>query len=449
MLSGSHNPRTHASVACAGVVFALAGCGSSADDGRKNGQPTWTDAPASVSIGQGQGATVGAHFADPDGDPVTASVDAPADLEATLGTDQILLHANYAVSGPTSVGVTLSDGKSDPVAASLAVDVKPLAWGASAAWTSAGPEAREHGTFIVDDAGGRAVLVGGSGYAPQLTPLDDVWEFAFATTSWTKLTPTGDLPSGGGSRRAAQIPGTSTAYLFGGYGANQASNNELYRVDVDGGVAFTLVQQDNPPPARALHAFAYDAVGDRFVAFGGIDSQIFGDTWLMHLEGDRAVWTELDTPVAPSPRYGFFYGFDTEARRLIVYSGAQGTTMLDPARDVWALDLAREPPVWSKLLEGDADGVPPGRRNGCSVFDPSGPRLYVFGGTGDGSTTEPGLFALDVRPGKEQWVELTLADEPAVRSSGFGFYDATGDRTFFGFGNTTGGVFRDVTPLGY
>ena len=92
--------------------------------------------------------------------------------------------------------------------------------------------------------------------------------------------------------------------------------------------------------------------------------------------------------LSPSPRYGFFYGVDQQLGQLFLFSGAQGTTTLDPAQDTWQLDMRADPPVWQKLLDGAADGVPPGRRNGCAVWDPSGPRLLVFGGTADAKTSE-------------------------------------------------------------
>lgn len=109
--------------------------------------------------------------------------------------------------------------------------------------------------------------------------------------------------------------------------------------------------------------------------------------------------------------------------------------------------MRADPPKWELLAEGDT--VPPGRRNGCTVFDPTGPRLFVFGGTADAMTTEPGLFAFDARPGKPAWAELALADEPTLRSSGIGFFDTSRGRTLLGFGNTSNAVFRDWGHLGY
>jgi hypothetical protein len=93
--------------------------------------------------------------------------------------------------------------------------------------------------------------------------------------------------------------------------------------------------------------------------------------------------------------------------------------------------------------------MPFGRRNGCGVFDPIGRRLFVFGGTANRLTTEPGLFVFDVRPEKLSWSRLELPGAPPLRTSGFGFYDGASDRIFLGFGNGVFQSYRDLTPLGY
>jgi hypothetical protein len=103
--------------------------------------------------------------------------------------------------------------------------------------------------------------------------------------------------------------------------------------------------------------------------------------------------------------------------------------------------------VWSQVLDGSEPNHPPGRRNGCYVLDPRGPSLYVFGGTSDGLTTQPGLFALDMRPGNEGFSEIDRLSAPPVRSSDFGFYDATVDAVSCAFGNNPN-AYTDVATIG-
>jgi hypothetical protein len=50
-----------------------------------------------------------------------------------------------------------------------------------------------------------------------------------------------------------------------------------------------------------------------------------------------------------------------------IYSRAQGTSAVKPARDLWALDTRSPEPSYVMLAEGE--DVPEGRRNGCFVVD--------------------------------------------------------------------------------
>jgi hypothetical protein len=448
-------PRFSRALTPLAAVFIVA-CGSdpAAPPGPPpNISPTWSDAPtAPINVGQGQSISIPLTLKDPDaGDTPTATIDPAAlapDLEAEIDGTSIAVRAGYTLMGQTSFVVSLSDGRGDPVSIEVTLNVAPIRWLSTESWgATEGPEAREHGSFLVDTGKNRALLIGGSGYAPQGTALGDVWSYDLATSAWTMVTPTGDVPPPAGSRRAAQIPGTTMAYLFGGYGEAFAPSDELYRVTFDGEApVFALIPQMGPPPARSLHMFTYDAETDRFFVFGGFGATVLGDTWMMKLEGDQAVWTKLSPATDPSPRYGFFYGVDEVNGRVILFSGAQGSQAINAADDTWVLDMRSEPPTWTLAAEGDA--VPPGRRNGCAIFDPSGPRLFVFGGTSNGMTTEPGLFAFDARPGRSAWATLELADEPALRSSGMGFYDPLTGHTLLGFGNDAK-LYRDLSTIGY
>ena len=386
------------------------------------------------------------------GNTVAELIDVPSGIEAKLGDGTVELFADYRSADAATLGVKLEAGhEGGGVTADAAIDlaVKALSWGANHRDTATGPEAREHAAVIVDEAGGRMILHGGSGYSPYLDPLDDTWAYDLNTLQWSELEATGDIPSGGGSRRVAQIPGTSRAFLHGGYGEGGRDNDELYEVDFsDGGVHFTKVLQLNTTGVRALHAFFYDAESERFFIFGGVGRN---DVWQMQLtDSGSASWTKLTLDdEGPTPRYGFFWGFDAANRRLVVYSGAQGTATLDPAHDTWALDVSVSPPKWTLLDDGSSEEAPPGRRNGCMSFDPTGPRLFIFGGTPDAQTSAPGFYVFDARPGHEKWTRLEREGEPVVRSSGVGFYDPIGERNFFGFGNTRSAAYNDLTPLQY
>lgn len=179
----------------------------------------------------------------------------------------------------------------------------------------------------------------------------------------------------------------------------------------------------DPPLSRALHAFFRDPETDTYWSWGGLEG--FAPTarlLRMTLVDGVARWTVAETAEAPSPRYGFFYAFDPERGHLTVFGGAQATAMaFDPAQDVWRLDLRSDPPTWTRLVE---DTAAPGRRNGVFAFDPTGPRMWVFGGTADARTTEPGLWAIDTITGEAE--EVARDGEPPLRSSDAGLFDPGG-----------------------
>ncbi len=435
---------------CLVLGLVLAGCTSerTPPDDAANTAPTVTlDA---LAVGQGQTIAVDLMAADAEGDEIVAieALSPHAGLEAAVVDGSLTLHASPDLAGPIALTLRATDARDAAGEQIHSVDIPPIGWRNATSWQSAGPEAREHGAMLIDAEGRYALLIGGSGYDPYLEPLGDVWRFDLDANTWSAVTPSGDVPPPGGSRRVAQLPGTTTAYLFGGYGEGSGVFGELYRVDHQGGEAvFTLVEQVNPPPARALHAFVYDPVTERFFAFGGFGQGVYGDTWSMQLDGGVAHWTEHVLAAAPSRRYGFFYGFDADSGRLILFSGAQGTAAVNPAHDTWALDVRSDPPSWQLLLDEAAS--PPGRRNGCMIFDPSGPRLWVFGGTPDAMTTAPGLWSFDARPGHEAWAQVVRDGEPPLRSSGFGAYDPLTEQVWLGFGNSSSGVYRDLHALGY
>jgi hypothetical protein len=441
------------------LLTTVAGCGS--DDERDPPKdepdppdpPAWTDAPGEpLIIGQGQSLSIPLTVVSED-QVHSVIVAAPPGIEAAPAPDapELDIYASYdAAPGVPPIAVELTHEGHANVPYQVTLDVRPIAWLPRVTWTNAeGPEAREHAAVIVDDPGRQVFMIGGSGYMPQFVPLADVWRYDLGTSTWSEVTPAGDVPQAAGSRRVAGSAEPGVFYMFGGYGEGNANFDELYRVRVDGqSLTFTLIDQDNAPSARALHGFAYDSVADRYVMFGGAGNAPLDDLWTMEIAGDVATWSEvIPAGAAPSARYGFFYGVDEVLGRLYLFSGAQGFASVNPAEDTWVLDMRADPPAWTLLLEGD--GVtPPGRRNGCTVFDPTGPRMFVFGGTPDGMNSTPGLWVFDARPEHARWQQLVRDEEPPIRSSGFGFFDPTTGHSVLGFGNDAG-IYRDWNTIGY
>ncbi|MEM1183564.1 MAG: FKBP-type peptidyl-prolyl cis-trans isomerase [Planctomycetota bacterium] len=330
--------------------------------------------------------------------------------------------------------------------ASPALATVDPSWGTHVEWTEEGPVAREHASVMA--FGDTVVVYAGSGYEPQLQPLADAWAYDVATRSWTELELAGDIPTPGGSKRVAQEPGADHAYLFAGYGEGFAINNDLHLAKLDGEtLRFERLEQDNAPPARALHAFGFDPKERRFVAALGIDPQtgFLADTWTGTFDETGAVrWTQVEA--APTEgRFGFAFGFDTETGQLVTHSGQvpSQTEPLATTQALWVLDTRAVPPVWTGF-----EAPPVGRRNPNFAFDDEHDRLVIWCGTADARTNVPGLVTIERTPAGS-WVVREHDDDeaPPRRSSGFGFAHPSNDSVLLGFGNSAEGRYTDWVTI--
>lgn len=395
--------------------------------------PALLDLPASVTVREGRSASF--------------VLDAELDVEASEPLTIVRDGDTVTITAPLGA----SDGSlTVNEADTIDVTVTPLAFERSE-WLDDGPKAREHGAMFVSADGATIYMMQGGGYPnfPSQEVIDDAWQLDVASGTWSPWETSGDVPPAAGSRRAAQAPSGDIGFLFGGYDGDFVGNDELYRVDLATGVFTRIASQNAGPPPRALHAFAFDADGNRVIVYGGFyfdaggAQDILADTWigLLDDESDTVAWLEVSG--GPPARYGMFFGFDELSSSFVVWSGAGFPSRADRInahQDTWVLDL--ETSAWREL--GTLEGAPAGRRNGCGVVDGVTRGLYVFGGTSDGATSEPGMFALDLE--RERWIAIAGRDgEPPVRSSSFGA-PLPGGGIVCGMGNDDA-TYRDVFML--
>jgi len=334
----------------------------------------------------------------------------------------------------------------------LPQDAAAPQWGQLLQWSLDGaPQAREHAAFVPDPLRARAVMLAGSGYRPYGAPLGDAWAFDFGSQDWTELKLVGDEIIPGGSRRVSPIDGG--AFLHGGYAEGFESVGELWRLQFESRqVVVELIPQENPPPARLLHAFACDPAGERFVVFGGGgDDQALADTWIGQRTEAGVRWEQLNTTQDPGSRFGFSFAHDIQNGLLLVCGGQippedEEQTAMVVARDLWALDFTAEAPQWTRLAEYSSDAFP-GRRNPAFTFDDDGGDLFVWGGTGDGASALPDLYVVRTREPGAPVERITQPDTVATRASGFGVIDRTHNRALLGFGNTSAGPFDDLVEV--
>lgn len=379
-------------------------------------------------------------------DAVVSVAGVPEDWRVDLASDRPVLQIRvpYGIQGRYEISLALTCG-ADTGRGSIAVDVRPIV--ARDISAPNGPDAREHALLWVD--GDSLFLFGGFSFSPrQFTVVSDVWAFDLIAGAWSEVAAVGDIPLDAGGRLAT-VPGSREVVLFGGSDQQNVVSGDVSAFDPMSST-FTTVSSA-AANGTLLGAFIYDAPRDRYLSVCGYGDAISCDVHAY----DRASksWTELDvsgsgSEEAPAGRYGFFYAHDTEEQRLIIFSGAQNPrpgNSVNPAADTWALELAEDPPRWVQIA--GVDGTPPGRRNGCTAYDPVGHRMFVFGGTPDARTTEEGLWALSLDRGAESWSRVEVEGLMPARSSGSGVYDPGRARVLFGFGNSSTAIYDDLWAL--
>jgi hypothetical protein len=430
-----------------------------ADSGVTDGGPTDSGAPpcaitgltAEVRLSEGGRGEIAWA---PDGDVTATTLTATAGFVVTLGANgrSASILAPYDTEGNFEIGIHQTCGNVS-TDATVPIVLRRLAFSAIAAWNPGvtGPDEREHPMMFIDGANpDRLLLYGGYSFHPrQYTMVTDFWAFDLVGEVWSPIT-TIDSPQRAGGRLVA-FPDRAEAMFAGGADANDTAQLAFDRVAITGTVAnwssVNLAIQHQSAKETQLGALIYDAPRDRYLSVCGVtDFEVHCQIGELASDGRYSV-IDPAPGEQPTPRYGFFAAHDEANQRLVIFSGAQTPIRgnpVNPAGDTWALHLDEAPPRWEKIL--DADPRVPGRRNGCSAFDPIGKRLFVWGGTPDARDTTPGLFALDLGSPAASIVEVQITTLRPVRSSCSATYDPSRHRILFGFGNDDD-IYADLVAL--
>jgi len=189
-----------------------------------------------------------------------------------------------------------------------------------------------------------------------------------------------------------------------------------------GGVAWQQLNPTNAPPARRLHAMAYDSGLDRMVLFGGETpaGSTLQDTW----EWDGTNWLQRLPATSPPPLRRHKMAYDAARGRTVLFGG---TSVGGHLNETWAWDGTD----WSRHLP---PASPPARFNHALAYDSVRARIVLFGGMA-GQT-----FADTWEWDGATWIQRTPAQAPAARRNHAMAFDAARQRvTLFG------GI--DATPV--
>ncbi|MBM3331997.1 T9SS type A sorting domain-containing protein [candidate division WOR-3 bacterium] len=359
------------------------------------------------------------------------------------------------------------------------------------------PEGRSNCATCFDTVARRAYFFGGFYYPGRFVFYNDLYMLDMNLLTWTKLQPMGRIPSERRCPGGAYDPWNDNFITFGGETHAGFSNESPY---IHLGQDRELRWQGFPPAPRSVATIIIDELGRQAVLYGGGASGNFGDVWTLSLDGKRGyAWESLPaTGTAPTPRHGHTAIYDPVLRRMIVFGGRNGMTLL---KDVWALDLGTSawqrlyptgtpPPgpvyitgiyspirrslvvfggndlytgyndvyellldslVWRKL---SPSGPPPAPRWSYNAFYGSGSdwcnRLVIFGGqTYDGHFVKD-LWSLDLTPGFEAWHKLIPGGVVTEgRSNCATCYDSVTRRAYFfgGFNYERGTYYNDLYML--
>ncbi len=183
------------------------------------------------------------------------------------------------------------------------------------------------------------------------------------------------------------------------------------------------------PPARKLHAMAFDENRHRIVLFGGYDgSNKLDDTW----EFDGFNWTEISCASSPSARYrpGMIYAGNSQ--KVILFGGYDGAQK----NDFWEYDGTN----W--IENTTVTNSPSIRSRHTMAYDSSRNTILLFGGL-DGTWNRVN-DTWEYNFSSNSWTELTPAASPPGRSDHTIVYDSHRDKIVLFGGNTGSARVKDT-----
>lgn len=159
---------------------------------------------------------------------------------------------------------------------------------------------------------------------------------------------------------------------------------------------------------RTDHAAVWDPEADAMIVFGGRtdeDAKSSTDELRRLTLGADAAWQSL-TPAGrrPGKRFGHSAVYDAGRKRMVVFGGT--TDWKKGIGEVWSLDLSQgwDKAAWKELQPAGAG--PSARFDHGAAYLPGLNWMIVFGGSPDGNRELADLFALDLAVDPPKWIKL-------------------------------------------
>jgi hypothetical protein len=237
---------------------------------------------------------------------------------------------------------------------------------------------------VYDPVRDRMLLFGGRRWASDAQPLLDAFALTLSgTPTWSRLAGSGDAPAFPDGFTWAVSDPRRDRLLVGTYGSPR-----LHALDLGTSVWTSLATAAPPQPQHPIvrgGSIVLDTANDRLVCFGGLwedgETRSFTNA-VSDLRLGAAVpeWREVSTAgPLPAARAHHAAAYDAAGQRLLVYGGWWGTAYGDISQHADAQQLtlpASGTPVWSALPSAEAGG-----RMAQGAVAALG-EMVVFGGAG-------------------------------------------------------------------
>jgi hypothetical protein len=273
--------------------------------------------------------------------------------------------------------------------------------------TVGAPPARDSHSAVYDSVNNRMIVFGGEVFSSGAI-LNDVWVLSNAnglggTPTWTQLSPSGSAPPARSLHTAVYDSVNNIMTVFGGFSSSGQTLFDTWVLSHANGLGGTpvwtrLSPSGNKPSGSGGHTAVYDATNNIMIVFGGANSTITAETngtyALSHANGlgGAPVWTRLlanGSPGSPAKRGSATAVYDPASNRMIIFGGL---LIPDPLtgpgglNDVWVLANANGiggTPVWTNLRP--TAGPPGSRYFHTAVYDAVNNLMVIFGGNNDES----------------------------------------------------------------
>jgi hypothetical protein len=197
-----------------------------------------------------------------------------------------------------------------------------------------GPSARYDHDGAFDEAAGRAWVFGG--YDASNQPLDDLWQFTFATNEWAKIETASGRPAPRTNAAFAHI-GSGKLLLFGGHELGP-TNPDSWVFDLEKRT-WTQFRESMPPLAWAHFAQTPDVRCHSLFLFGGDNNDQKDTAQLLELRAGKSEIRVREVPVNDQPpaRRHASLVIDQNRRRLVMFGGWSGESTL--YADLWTAPI--------------------------------------------------------------------------------------------------------------